>query len=99
MNSKDNKFHKIYESEIKGPLKVAISIIIGFALEFLFLVCSAIINIITNKYFPSKVPMSFTVLHIITTVSSIGTAIFFLLIRPFMIIFDEYFKKRKGDRQ
>lgn len=86
------------QSEIKGPLKVAISIITGFALELLFLGCSVVINMIKNKYFPGKVPISFTVMHIITTISSIGTAIFFLCIRPFMIIYEEYFKK-KGDRQ
>ena len=93
MNSNDN------QSEIKGPLKVAISIIAGFALDLLILVFAVIVNMIKNKYFPSKVPVLFTVMHIITTVSSIGTAIFFLLIRPFMIIYEEYFKKQKGDRQ
>jgi len=91
------KISRIYETEIKGTLKVVISIITGFTLELLFLGCSKGISVVANRFFPSEPPIAFAVLHIITTVSSISTAIFFLLARPAMIIFNEYFPKKNEE--
>ena len=92
-----DKIIRIYETEIKGPLKVIISIVTGFALELLYLGCSKGIGVGASKFFPNELPIAFSVLHIITTVSSIGTAIFFLLARPAMIIFNEYFSKKNKE--